>query len=69
MNNEPIILNEVGAAILAYEEDWNKHCQEVGLESPLQKRMKIFNERLRPSLDPHGKPRRGRRELVDMTEE
>lgn len=69
MMNEPIILNEVGAAILAYEDDWRKYCKAVGIVDPFQKRMIIFRERLRPSLVTFGDTEVPCREVRAMTEE
>ena len=67
--NEPIVLNEVGSAILAYEEEWRKYCKATGIVDPFQKRMAIFRERMRPSVMTFGDTEVPCRELRAMTEE
>lgn len=52
MNNAPIILNEVGAAILAFEEDFFQEMKKQGIRNPHKVRMDIYRER-RENL-PHG---------------
>lgn len=46
MNNQPIILNEYGSAILAFEDAWNHESQEQGLINPWHVRMRIIKAHL-----------------------
>lgn len=46
MNNQPIILNEYGSAILAFEDAWRHYAQEQGIVDPSMVRMRIIRARL-----------------------
>ena len=45
-----ITLNKFGSAILQYENEWDKYCKDNDIETPFQKRQRIFQECLRPSV-------------------